>query len=83
MSDITYPKVSQGYAHVASSFDIANDDAGFTNPNLHRRVDPQVPNDGSEEVSPREYEIGVFSTDSYRTTTIHYHEEKSTTSEIP
>lgn len=59
------------------------DDIGFTNPNLHRRVDPQTPSD-PKEVAPRKYTIGVYDKlHSYRTTEITYHDEESTTCEIP
>lgn len=61
----------------------AKDDLGFTHPNLHRRIDPQPPTD-PREVRERSYTIGVYDKlNSYRTTEISYHDEESTTCEIP
>ena len=61
----------------------AKDVIGFTHPNLHRRVDPKIPSD-PKEVKPRSYIFGVYDgINSYRTTEISYHDEDSTTSEIP
>jgi len=60
---------------------------GFTNPNLHRRIDPHEPkhedNPLNQELAPREYRLEIKGTNSYRTTTITVHDEESTTSEIP
>jgi hypothetical protein len=60
---------------------------GFTNPNLHRRIDPKEPpeaeNPLDQELAPREYSLEIHGTNSYRTTTITVHDEDSTTSEIP
>ena len=62
----------------------AKDDLGFTHPNLHRRIDAQDPPEGSKEVQPRKYTLGVYDgINSYRTTQIFYHDEESTTCEIP
>lgn len=83
MKDITFPKVGQGPAVVASDDDLQRDDSGFTHPNLHRRIDPQSPDDDSLEYHPREYSLGISSVNSYRTTTIHYHDEETTEDEIP
>lgn len=60
---------------------------GFTNPNLHRRVDAHEPehedNQLNQELAPREYTLEIKGTNSYRTTTITVHDEESTTTEIP
>ena len=66
----------------ASDEDVAKDEKGFTMPNLHRRLYPQQPT-SSYEVAPREYQIGVYEKDSYRTTTINTHDEESEYDEIP
>lgn len=66
----------------ASDEDVAKDEKGFTMPNLHRRLDPQQPT-SSYEVAPREYQIGVYEKDSYRTTKINTHDEESEYDEIP
>lgn len=61
----------------------AKDDLGFTNPKLHRRVDPQTPTD-PREVRPKEYTLGIYDKlHSYRTIETFYHDEESTTCEIP
>lgn len=79
-----YPKVANGDMKPASQEDIERDEHGYTNPNLHRRVDPQEPAEGSGEVAPRDYVIGVYdSTNSTRLTIINTHDEESTTCEIP
>lgn len=70
-------------------------DFGYTNPNLHRRLDPDaVAPEGSDykfvhyDKDGRPYKqkvtIGVWDgVHSYRTTTTYTHDEESTTSEIP
>ena len=43
---------------------------GFTNPNLHRRIDPQEPDEDRRaqgEQAPREYAVGIYGLNSYRT----------------
>lgn len=76
------PMMGQGPAKVASAEDEARQEVGFTNPNLHRIVDPQDPQD-ELEVRPRDYILSIQGYDSYRTTEVFYHDEESTTSEIP
>lgn len=58
------------------------DDIGFTNPNLHRRIDPQ-PDPFPGAVAPNSYSISIHGKDSYRTVTLHTHDEDSDESEIP
>jgi len=78
------PTTANGTMKPASADDIINDEHGFTNPNLHRRTDIQAPPAGSEEVSPRDYTIGVYDKiHSTRMTEIHYHDEESETDEVP
>ncbi len=61
----------------------AKDDLGFTNPNLHRRIDVQPPTDPSQ-VGLTQYTLGVYDKlNSYRITRKEYHDEESTTCEIP
>lgn len=83
MSDIQYPKVGQGPAAIASEEDLKKDKLGYTHPNLHRRVDPQQPAEDSGEVSPRDYRLGIYSVNSYRTTRVNTHDEESSESEVP
>lgn len=76
-----FPEVGQGPAVVASPEDIARDEHGHTNPNLHRRIDPQEPsvpeNPLDRELAPREYELAIGGVYSYRTTTMITHDEDS------
>lgn len=80
-----FPKTSQqGTATLLTEEDQARDDLGFTNPNLHRRIDPQGPPEDSEEKLPRDYILAVKSVYSYRQTTINYHDEDDDSrSEVP
>lgn len=75
--------VSQGRAVkvVNNSTEYKKDKFGITQPNLHRRIDIQ-PVSG-DEVKQRDYELGVYGTHSYRTTTVYTHDEDSTTDETP
>lgn len=83
----TYPVIGQGPAKKASDKDLARDELGYTNPNLHRRVDPQEPkkadNPLNQEVAPRDYQLDIQNVHSYRTTKINVHDEESTDCEIP
>ena len=82
--DINTLKTAEGVAITPlTTEEQAKDDLGFTHPNLHRRVDVQQPTD-PREVAPRKYTVGVYDKiNSYRTTEISYHDEESTTCEIP
>lgn len=77
-------KTSQGRATrvLNGSTEDKKDKFGITQPNLHRRVntDSSVP-DG--EVEPRDYDLGVYGTHSYRAITVHTHDEESGANEIP
>lgn len=81
--DNIFPKTGQGLAVIADAEALDKDKVGFTHPNLHRRIDPQPPEEGSGEVRCRDYKLGVYGTNSYRTTVINTHDEESTTSETP
>ena len=78
---IKFPKPGEGPGTVASSEDLIRDANGHTNPNLHRRIDPQEPSDEAnklnQESAPRGYEFSIEHTYSYRTTTINTHDEDS------
>lgn len=79
-----FPKTAYGTAQPANMFDLENDEHGYTNPNLHRRIDPKDPEEGSEETRPRDYIIGIYDgLHSIRRTETFYHDEESTTCEIP
>lgn len=81
------PVVGQGPAVPASEDDLARDELGFTNPNLHRRVDPQEPpiaeDARDQEVAPRGYQLNIQGVRSYRTTQINVHDEESIYNETP
>jgi hypothetical protein len=82
-----YPVVGQGPATLASPEDLARDALGFTNPNLHRRVEPHDPptaeDPRNQEVAPRGYQLNIQGVHSYRTTTINVHNEDSIYDETP
>lgn len=79
-----FPKTAHGVAKPATMEEIDLYNFGYTNPDLLRVVDPQQPEEGSPEVAPRDYILGVYdSINSYRTEIRHLHDEESTTCEIP
>ncbi len=76
-----FPKTAQGVATPATEEDIALDEFGYTHPDLHRRIDPTA---GEGQVADRRYTIGVYDgIHSTRTVEEFYHDEESTTCEIP
>ena len=70
-------------------------DFGYTNPNLHRRIDNEmiappgsnysfVVYDSEGNAYPQTVKLGIWDgRNSYRTTITHTHDEESTTCEIP
>lgn len=78
-----FPQMAQGVMKLATDADIIIDNTGVTGPNLHRRLDSD--NEEIEEpmIAPNTYTIGVYSTNSFRTIDHKYHDEDSTTSEVP
>lgn len=70
---IEIPAEGQGPAVEASDKDLQRDAGGFTNPNLHRRIDPK--DRSLPEVAPRSYQLSIQGVSSYRTTSIHCHDE--------
>ena len=77
-----YMPVKQGPSTPADAEALVKDALGFTNPYLHRRIDPQPPSN-PEEYASREYMLSIANLQSYRTTKINTHDEESVTSEIP
>lgn len=67
-----YPSMTQGPWVEATAKDLERDELGFTNPYLHRRLDPKLPDDETEVV-PRSYTASIMSVHSYRTTYIYDH----------
>lgn len=78
-------KVGQGPAKKVEegSVEEQKDKFGYTNPNLHRRVDASADHISANEPLPRSYELGIYNVNSYRTVTRHTHDEESETCEIP
>lgn len=82
-----YPRYGQGPGRLANETELARDALGFTNPNLHRRVDPQQPpiaeDPKNQELLPRDYTFNIQNLRSYRTTHTNTHDEESIDSEVP
>lgn len=70
------PALAQGAAYRPNELELARDEEGFTNPNLHRRTA-----DHSEDTVLQE--LRIYGTNSYRFSHTDTHDEESTTSEIP
>ena len=70
-------RMAQGIAKEASEEDMEKDSSGFTNPNLHRRIDakyPVVGDDASKnELYARRYELLVQNVNSFRTSESYLH----------
>lgn len=73
---INIQPMGQGPAKIADSNDLIRDAEGYTNPNLHRRINTSNEDDISVHV-------GIYGVNSYRTVEYEVHDEESTTSEIP
>lgn len=71
----------QGKAKPATEDDLNKDNSGFTNPNLHVRIDVKSTEPG--QVEPPKYDIGIYGYDQYRIKTTYIHDENSDDSEIP
>lgn len=71
--------------HLATEEDIEADESGITNPNLHRRVDLELPDPSTQDNPPHSISYGflIIGTDSYRIKYMDYHDEESDESEIP
>lgn len=87
--DDKYPKLAQGSAKPANNTDLNHDlVSGLTYPNLHRRIDNEVPlsenpKERQGRLAPDAYDITVSTVNSYRTKKIITHLEDSEDSEIP
>lgn len=83
----SYPVMGQGPAELATEDDLERDELGFTNPNLHRRVEPHDPpiadDPRNQEIAPRSYQLNIQGVRSYRTTQINVHNEESIDDETP
>lgn len=54
---------------------LARDELGFTHPNLHRRIEAQ--DRKLPEEMPRQYEFGIYGTDSHQVRKKIFHDEES------
>lgn len=72
---------THGYLTPLTEGEVAKDNVGFTNPNLHRRITPT--DRDLPEVKRREYKVRIQGLNSIRTTISSIHDEESNTSEIP
>ena len=77
-----FPTYSQGEAKLASEDDVINDNLGYINPNLHRRINEEGVKEDYEYLSPH-YIISLQGTDSYRSTQHFIHDEDSEEREEP
>lgn len=76
-----YPQTGQGPAVKVEpgSIEESRDETGFTHPNLHRRVDPQLTDfNYPAEFKPRSYDFQIQGHNSFRTTTYNTHDENAT-----
>lgn len=77
--------VSKG-STVISDKDYQRDRNGYTNPNLHRRIEtPSIvtDEDKAQGILDYDYKLGIYGLNSYRTTEVITHDEESEISEIP
>lgn len=84
--NVEYTKMAQGLARSINDNEKALDDHGFTNPNLHRRIDTKDPTEESKQVLPPSYKLSVQNVNSYRTTHKYYEnelEDNDLNSDIP
>lgn len=76
-------KLAQGPAKLATAEDLEKDAEGITKPNLHRRIDDDLSELEPGEVAKDSHSLQVSGVNSYRSVEHYYHDEESTTSEIP
>lgn len=76
-----FPKLGQGVAVPADSTSLDKDTKGFTHPNLHRRIDAKIHHEF--QTKPDDIQLTISGVESYRTETLHNHDEESRTLEIP
>lgn len=65
----------------AGSIEAQRDANGYTNPNIHRRIEPQPVE--APAVKPYSYQFTIQNNCSYRLTNRYVHDEDSITSEVP
>lgn len=82
MTEHSY-NVFQGAGKLASEEDKIRDANGYTNPNLHRRVDAKQPEPESKEVKPRTYMFNRQGLNQLQVTKKYFNDEDGQESEIP
>ena len=81
-----FPRTAQGEAKKASPSDMKIESTGYTNPNLHRRIesDPELSeSDIADGIIAKSYSVHVSNLNSYRTIELSVHDEESEIDEIP
>jgi len=76
--------MGQGPATLAQGIALIKDGIGYTHPNLHRRIDNDIPytlGDGTQV--PAKYSLSINDKNSYRTIKYQLHSEDDNESEIP
>lgn len=71
-TELEFEEIGQDTSRKINDLEKRRDDIGFTNPNLHRRIDVKMP-ENSEELVPREYRLQINQYNSYRTTHVITH----------
>lgn len=83
----SFIRMGQGPAILADEDDLERDALGFTNPNLHQRVEPHEPaiadDPRNQEIAPRSYQLGIEGVRAYQTTQLYVHNEESIDDETP
>ena len=69
---VDFEELGQSTSRQANELELERDGNGYTNPNLHRRIDAQMPED-EKEVTPRGYKLHINKWNSYRTTHVVTH----------
>lgn len=69
---VEFEEIGQSTSNRINEIEQIRDDNGFTNPNLHRRIDAQM-SENTDEVVPRKYRFGIHNWNSYRTTHVVTH----------
>ena len=81
---VTIPTYGYGNIQPATPDDLVKDEHGYTNENLHRRMDIHEPPPGSRELAHRDYIIGNYDRlHSTRMTEIHIYHDDTTDYEVP
>lgn len=69
---IDFEEIGQSTSRLINNLELERDENGFTHPNLHRRIDPTMP-EAEYEIAPRKYRLHINKWNSYRTTHVITH----------